>query len=44
MIFKGEFYKSFKEQKILLLYKLFQRVDEANKTPDSFFDSTIIWY
>lgn len=34
--FKREFYKSFKQQKITFLYKLFQRIDEANKMPDSF--------
>lgn len=33
--FKGEFYKSFNQQKITFLYKLFQRIDEENKIPDS---------
>lgn len=34
--FKGEFYKSFKQQKITFSHKLFQRIDEANKIPNSF--------
>ena len=37
MVFNKEFHKSFKKEKILLLYKLFQRIDEANKIPGSFF-------
>lgn len=34
--FKGEFYKGFKQQKITFSHKLFQRIDEANKIPNSF--------
>ena len=39
--FTGEFYPKFREELTLILLKLFQKIAEENKLPNSFYEATI---
>ena len=40
--FISEFYQKFREELTLILLKLFQKIAEEGKLPNSFFEATII--
>ena len=39
--FNGEFYQTFKEEIILILYNLFQRVEAEGVSPNSFYEASV---
>ena len=39
--FTGEFYQTYKEEFILILLKLFQKVEKERTLPKTFYDATI---
>ena len=39
--FTGEFYQTYKEEHILILLKLFQKVEEEGTLPRTFYEATI---
>ena len=39
--FKGEFYQTFKGELIPILLRLFQKIKEGTKTPNSFYEDSI---
>ena len=40
--FTGEFYKAFKEELTPILHRLFQKIQEGRKLPNSFYEASII--
>ena len=40
--FTAEFYQKFREELTLILLKLFQKIADEGKLPNSFFEATII--
>ena len=40
--FPGEVYQTFKEELLLILLKLFQKIEMEGKLPDSFYEASII--
>ena len=40
--FRGEFYKTFKEELTLILQRLFQKCQEEGRLPNSFYEASII--
>ena len=40
--FKGEFYKAFKEELTPILHRLFQKIQEEGRLPNSFHEASII--
>ena len=40
--FKAEFYQKFREELTPILLKLFQKIEDEDKLPNSFYESTII--
>ena len=40
--FTAEFYQEFREELTFILLKLFQKIEDEGKLPNSFFEATII--